>query len=82
VVVDVPAAAVVDKVVVDKVAVAVAAGPVVEGAAARVVAEWEAEARAVAAVVVVHPVVVAAAETAKPSNSGGASRICGAPLFY
>jgi len=44
--------------------------------------EWEAEARAVAAAVAVRPVVVAAAETAKPFDSGGASRICGAPLFY
>jgi hypothetical protein len=34
----------------------------------------------VAAVAV--PLVVAAAETAKPFDSGGASRICGAPLFY
>jgi hypothetical protein len=28
------------------------------------------------------PPVVAAAETAKPFYSGGASRSCGAPLFY
>jgi hypothetical protein len=68
-----------DKAVGDK-AVVEAAGPAVEAAAdPLVVVEWEAEAR-VAAVAV--PPVVAAAETAKPFDSGGASRICGAPLFY
>jgi hypothetical protein len=78
VVVDARAAAA-DKVAGDK-AVEEAAGPV-EGAAVKVVAEWEVEARAVVAAVAVPPV-VAAAETARPLDSGGASRICGAPLFY
>jgi hypothetical protein len=78
VVVDARAAA--DKVAGDKV-VAEAAGPEVEGAAdPLVVVEWEAEARVVVAAVAVPPV-VAAAETAKAFDSGGASRICGAPLF-
>ncbi|HEY3745524.1 MAG TPA: hypothetical protein VGL17_04740, partial [Gemmatimonadaceae bacterium] len=59
-----------------------AAGPVVVAAEdPLVVVEWEGEARAVVAAVAVPPV-VAAAETAKPFCSGGASRICGAPLFY
>ena len=75
------AAAAADKVAGDKV-VAEAAGPEVEGAAdPLVVVEWEAVARVVVAAVAVPPV-VAAAETAKPFDSGGASRICGAPLFY
>ncbi len=79
VVVDARAAA--DKVAGDKV-VAEAAGPEVEGAAdPLVVVEWEAEARVVVAAVAVPPV-VAAAETARPSDSGGASRMRGAPLFY
>jgi hypothetical protein len=85
-VVDVPAAAadrvVVDRVVVDKAAVEEAASPVVEGAAdpLAAVVEWEAEARVV--VEAASPVVGAAAETASTSDSRGASRICGAPLFY
>jgi hypothetical protein len=90
VVVDAPAAAdraVVDRVVVDRVEVdkvEVVVSPVAEGAADPLAAavEWEAEARVVVVAVAVHPVVVAAAETAKPSDSGGASRICGAPLFF
>jgi hypothetical protein len=79
VVVDARAAAA-DKVAGDK-AEEGEAGPAVEVAVDPLVAEWEAEARVVVAAVVVPPVVVAAAETAKAFDSGGASRICGAPLF-
>jgi hypothetical protein len=80
VVVDARAAAAADKVAGDK-AEEGEAGPAVEVAVDPLVAEWEAEARVVVAAVVVPPVVVAAAETAKAFDSGGASRICGAPLF-
>jgi hypothetical protein len=80
VVVDARAAAAADKVAGDK-AVEEEAGPAVVAADPLVVVEWEAEAKVVVAAVAV-PLVVAAAETAKPFDSGGASRICGAPLFY
>ncbi|HEV2017343.1 MAG TPA: hypothetical protein VGQ98_03435, partial [Gemmatimonadaceae bacterium] len=74
-VVDVPLVVAVDKVVAEEAAVA----PVVAAAdLLAVAAEWEVE----AAVVDVLPAVAGAAETVNSLPSSGASRVCGAPLFY
>ena len=76
-VVDVPLVVGVDKVVVGKVAEEAAVARVVAADLPAVVAEWEVE-----EAVAVNPAVAGAAETVNSLASSGASRVCGAPLFY